>query len=128
MLNMNGYIAVTHDEARQLVSAVDNLATLAKQRGYSLSPGVRAIRNTLADILTGVDVSAPVAEDRSAVELAAQGTAWVTTTEAAHRLSITPNGVRDLCRRGRLYAVKLKSGYAVAADSIDDYLNERKDR
>lgn len=47
------------------------------------------------------------------------------TAEAARRLGITPNGVRDLVRRGRLEVRRAGGRWLVDAASVDAYAQRR---
>jgi excisionase family DNA binding protein len=47
----------------------------------------------------------------------------LSTPEAAHALSVTPQTVRNLIAGGRLRAVRVGRKYLVIAESLDEFLS-----
>ncbi|WP_280484154.1 helix-turn-helix domain-containing protein [Nocardia farcinica] len=101
-------VALSDDDAAELVAALDALERLAAARGARLSPRLVELRrglSALAEIRVSAraDVRIGVAEVAEAltVDMGA-----VDTATAAQALGITPDGVRYLCRSGRLPAYR----------------------
>jgi len=53
---------------------------------------------------------------------------WVNTTTAAHRLGISPHGVRIAVRRGRLHAREVDGRLHFAIADLDTYAAHRHER
>ena len=106
--SLAGHVALTAAAAGELVAAVDVLEQLAHDRGQRLTPTMQAIRAGLAAATgAGTGAHARTQELHSIpVHTAPREPGTVDTTTAATELGITPSGVRDLVRRGRLPAVR----------------------
>lgn len=99
-------ILLGRDTAVDLLEALDLLATLAKQRGARLPGRIAALRHDLAEIGSRADSRASVRKVTEELESAHHELGLVDVATAAERLGITKDGVRDLCRREKLAAMR----------------------
>ncbi|WP_064255534.1 helix-turn-helix domain-containing protein [Rhodococcus sp. HS-D2] len=115
-------IAVPAPVARELLDALARLEQLAHDRGFTLAPHIHRIRADLAAALAVVttdDRASTSVPDLLGDLLFRHDAGLVDTATAAQRLGITPGGVRDLCRRGRLPAVRRHGRYWITTDDLD---------
>ncbi|EOM74613.1 DNA-binding protein [Rhodococcus rhodnii] len=125
---MNDHIAhvdgilIDRDTATELVTALDALEHLAQRSGSRLAPQIAAIRrdlihhsNTRADASTeAIDIITQLTLDQDSV---------IDTDTAAAQLGITRDGVRWLCRTGRLTATRRQHRWWIPTTALDDYRN-----
>ncbi|WP_254704614.1 helix-turn-helix domain-containing protein [Rhodococcus pyridinivorans] len=119
---LTGTIAVPAPVARDLVDAIGRLEQLAHDRGFVLAPHMHRIRADLATALSAVTTDGRASTsvpDLLGDLLFRRDTGLVDTAAAAQRLGITPGGVRDLCRRGRLPAVRRHGRYWITTDDLE---------
>ena len=115
-------MAITEAAARELLAALDALDRLAAPHGQRLSASLATIRRELATCVTRV--SAPVgasADDVVAVMLSESESMSIDTAAAAGHLGITADGVRWLCRRGHLTAVRQRGRWLIDRSSLQTY-------
>lgn len=101
-------VALSDDDAAELVAALDALERLAAAHGARLSPrlvdlrrGLSALAETRASARADARIGVAEVADALTVDMGA-----VDTATAARALGITSDGVRYLCRSGRLPAYR----------------------
>ena len=119
-------LTITETAARELVAALDALDRLARPQGQRLSESLHAIRRELLTCITRVETPENAGtDDVAALLLSESAVMGLDTTTAAGRLGITTDGVRWLCRRGHLDAVRHRGRWLVDVPSLDRYRAER---
>lgn len=124
---MNGDVAIgavlSTEAAREVVAALDQLDRLAAPRGMRLSERLTAIRRELVACASraGTPVTAS-ANDIAGLLLSESNLMSVDTATAAENLGITTDGVRWLCRRGHLTAVRLRGRWLIEPGSLQTYV------
>jgi hypothetical protein len=115
-------VLLSPSDVAEIVAAIDYLTRIAWQHRQRVPARIVALRRELAESAT---YAATYADLRVDAPAALKGTHFgpgvVDTATAAHDLDITEAGVRDLCRRGRLIAMKAEGSWHIARASIDDY-------
>lgn len=110
--------------AADLVAALDRLATLAAPKGARLTPRLTAGRDHMARAIAYADASAEVVAVPGA--LAFERDAITDTKTVANMLDITTDGVRWLCRNGRLEAELVAGRWLIGLASVYDYQLHRE--
>ncbi len=118
-------VALDAGDVAELAGALDVLDQLAGARGARLSPSLARLRAGLHAAARGAahaDARTGVAEivDALTVDMGA-----VDTTTAATALGITPDGVRYLCRTGRLPAYRSRGRWWINAAELEAYADAR---
>ena len=118
-----GVVTLSDYAARVVVAAMDALFAKVAGEGAQPYPQVIAIRNLIFERVTRAETHVDASAEVSGVgELLALGAdAVVGTAAAARTLEISEDGVRDLCRRGRLDASRLGSRWLVSVESLEEY-------
>ncbi|WP_040802797.1 helix-turn-helix domain-containing protein [Nocardia concava] len=122
-------VALSDDDAAELVAALDALARLAADRGARLSPRLVALRHGLAQ---GASSSRehPHADARTGVDFVLDAltvdTGAVDTATAARALGLTPDGVRYLCRSKRLPGFRSGGRWWINAAELDALVQARR--
>lgn len=126
MVSVSRSLTVSESAARELVAALDALDRLARPQGQRLSESLHAIRRELLTCITHGATHAVASPDDVAALLVSQSVPMgLDTATAAGHLGITPGGVRWLCRRGHLDAVRHRGRWLVDVPSLDRYRAER---
>jgi hypothetical protein len=112
----------------QLVAALDTLAELARVREQRLPEDLRRLRFDLANFGTrvGTRVDASELAESTLDARPWEETGLIDVSTAAKRLEIKEDSVRDLCRRGRLTAMRNQGRWLILASSVDSYIAARK--
>lgn len=119
-------VTITEAAAKELVAAVDTLDQLARPQGKRVSESLAAIRRELLNCTTDVPTRVHGStDDVAALMVSELGPMGLDTATAAGLLGITPGGVRWLCRRGHLDAVRHRGRWLVDRPSLDRYRAER---
>lgn len=116
-------VMVSPEVAADLIAALDRLAALITPRGGLLSPRLIAIRERFTRAITRVDASAEVAAAQDV--LVFERDAITDTTTAAQVLGISEDGVRWLCRTGRLDADRMGRQWAIGIASLEEHKTRR---
>ncbi|WP_155949751.1 helix-turn-helix domain-containing protein [Rhodococcus sp. 114MFTsu3.1] len=124
---MNGHVVLDGASAELVAQALDVLDT--KQQGRHLSPELELIRRAIRDSATGADASSnartPVVQwitDSSVVHCEDE---LLDSAAAARLLGISPNGLRDLRRRGRLAGVLHGGRWAFRRSVVEQFRASR---
>lgn len=126
MPDVSRALTITESAARELVSALDALERLAGPHGQRLSASLAAIRRELSTCVTRV--SAPVgasANDVAGLLITESEAMVIDPHTAAADLGITADGVRYLCRRGHLTAVRVRGRWLIDRPSLETYAARR---
>lgn len=119
-------LVLTEAAARELLAALDALDRLAQPQGQRLSASLHGIRRELLTCVTRVSTHAAARPDDVAALMVSESSVMgLDTAIAAGHLGITADGVRWLCRRGHLDAVRYRGRWLVDRPSLDRYRAER---
>jgi excisionase family DNA binding protein len=116
--------------SRLMVAVCDALGDKINRAGGCLPPEVIEARNGIADAITRARTRVGASSEVSIVPmpLALNPIAVVDTATAAQQLGMTDDGVRWLCRTGRLTATKTGRQWWVTTESIAEYLAQNRSR
>ncbi|MFF0816144.1 hypothetical protein ACFYVR_13475 [Rhodococcus sp. NPDC003318] len=120
-------VVLSRAAAAEVVAALDVLNQLAGRSGSQLAPRIAQIRRDLA---THANIRADASTEVHAPGdlLGVKQDAVVDTVTAAGTLGITADGVRYLCRTGRLQATWRHRRWWIPTTALDDYRACRPDR
>ncbi|WP_276137312.1 helix-turn-helix domain-containing protein [Rhodococcus sp. T2V] len=121
-------IAISLDDAREIVAAIDVLETLARPKGSSLSHTVHGIRSQLASLSTdaGPDAHVRTSGPNDLAALTARHDEFIPTDQAAELLGCTAANVRYLARAGRIGAIRNGGRWFVSSSDAHELLDARR--
>ncbi|WP_145964795.1 helix-turn-helix domain-containing protein [Rhodococcus rhodochrous] len=117
-------VLISSAEVEQLVSIIDLVERMARQRNHRLGPETAALRAKLTaarGVLDDADATTPRPRGISVLDRVYDPEeAMVDVEEAARLMGMTPNGVRAALRRGALEGSKHAGSWYIPRTAVLD--------